>query len=264
MLLSIIIVNFKTPAILALCVNSIKKTLGNLNCEIIAVDVSPRDDDAEMIKEKFPDIKTVLIKNNAGYSCSVNAGIKKTDSSSEYLLILNADIVVVKNAIGELIDFMDKNPAIGMAGPQLLNFNNTIQYSCFLFYTPAIVLYRRLPLGKIAYVRKVLDSFLMKECDHKTDRDVNWLMGSAMMVRRKALEKVGLMDERFFMYFEDVDWCRRFWENNWRITYHPAAKMAHYHGKQSSGFGKYTIIHIVSAIKYFKKHMGKKLPINKN
>ncbi len=258
--LSIIIVNYKTPAILKLCIGSIIKSIKDLRYEIIVVDIDAREEDSDDIKEKFPGIKLIPQKENVGYSRSVNLGIKNSNPDSEYLLILNADIVIIENAISELVRFLNINYDAGMAGPQLLNFNNTIQYSSFLFYTPAIVFYRRLPIGRIGFVKKAVDKFLMKDYDHRTDKNVDWLMGSAMMIRRKALDMVGLMDERFFMYFEDVDWCRRFWENNWRVVYHPAAKMAHYHGKQSSGFGKYTIIHILSAFKYFKKHRGKECP----
>lgn len=261
MILSIIIVNYKTSALTKLCVSSIKNSLKNNDYEIIVLDVASNEEESEEIHDKFPDIKLIPIKENVGYSKSVNLGIKNSNPDSKYLLILNADIVVINGAISALIKFLDSNSNVGMAGPQLLNFNNTIQYSCFRFYTPAVVLYRRLPfVGKIKFVQKTLNDFLMKEWDHKTMRSVDWLMGSALMIRREALDATGLMDERFFMYFEDVDWCRRFWENEWRVVYYPLAKMAHYHGKQSSGFGKYTIIHIISAFKYFNKFMGKNIP----
>lgn len=260
MMLSIIIVNYKTPALTKLCVGSIKNSLKDLDYEIIITNVEANEEDGQEIQDKFPDVKIIPIADNLGYSRSVNIGIERSDKNSEYLLILNADIVVVENAIAKLIDFMEKNKDVGMSGPQLLNFNNTIQYSSFRFYTPMVVFYRRTPFGKMKFAKKTLDNFLMKDWDHNSIKDVDWLMGSAMMIRREALKKVGTMDERFFMYFEDVDWARRFWENGWRVVYYPVAKMAHYHGKQSSGFGKYTIVHIISAFKYFTKYMGKDLP----
>ena len=108
----------------------------------------------------------------------------------------------------------------------------------------------------------------MKDYDRKEFRDVDWLMGSVLMLSRKAFEKVGHLDSRFFMYLEDTDWCRRFWENDLRVVYYPDVEMLHYHGKGSGKGGvihsllmnKYTWIHISSAIKYFKKYWGKGNP----
>jgi GT2 family glycosyltransferase len=130
------------------------------------------------------------------------------------------------------------------------------------------IIYRRTFLGKMGFAKKHLDWFLMKDYDHKSIKEVDWLMGSALMVSRKAVEKVGLMDPHFFMYMEDVDWCRRFWENGYKVIYNPESKMFHYHGKGSAKGGvlrsvlsnKLTWIHISSAIKYFWKYRGKDFP----
>jgi hypothetical protein len=130
------------------------------------------------------------------------------------------------------------------------------------------IAYRRTFLGKFSFAKKHLDWFLMNDYDHKNPKEVDWIMGSAVMISRVAMEKVGLLDPRYFMYMEDVDWCRRFWENGFKVVYLPFAKMHHYHGKGSAKggairsllFNKYTWIHIASGIKYFKKFLGKPLP----
>lgn len=258
--LSIIIINYKTPEILILCINSLKLTIKSIKYEIIAADVESDYKTEYSIKNKFPDIIFLPIKNNAGYSKSVNLGIKKSANDSRYFLVLNADIVVKENAVNRMFDFMERNPVIGISGPQLLNFNNTFQNSYFKFYTPEIILYRRTFLKNFSRAKKALDNFLMAGSDHNSSRCVDWLMGSALFARGEALKKVGLMDERFFMYFEDVDWCRRFWNNGYKVAYYPRAKMMHYHGKQSNESKKYAFIHIVSAIKYFWKYFGQKKP----
>lgn len=258
--LSIIIINYKTPEILSLCVKSLKSTVLNIHYEIIVVDVESDYKTEYFIRDSFPDIIFAPLAKNVGYSKSVNAGIKEMDAGGKYLLVLNADIIAKPEAVDKMFSYMERNPEIGVLGPQLLNFNNTFQNSYFRFYTPRTILYRRTILKDISSAKKELDHFLMKGSNHGLTQSVDWLMGSAMFIRRSALEKVGLMDERFFMYFEDVDWCRRFWDNGFKVVYCPEAKMMHYHGKQSAGSNLYALIHITSAIKYFWKYFGKRTP----
>ncbi len=258
--LSIVIINYKTPEILSLCISSLKSTIKNIKYEIIAVDVESDYKIEYFIKDKFPDVVFLPIKDNVGYSKSVNRGIGKADKNSKYFLVLNADIITKEDAINRMFDFMEQSPDVGVSGPQLLNFNNTFQNSCFQFYTPEVILYRRTFFKNFTRAKKVLDSFLMAESNHDLTQNVDWMSGAALFIRGTALKKIGLMDERFFMYFEDVDWCRRFWDNGYRVAYYPNAKMMHYHGKQSSDSKKYAFIHIVSAVKYFWKYLGQKMP----
>jgi hypothetical protein len=258
--LSIIIINYKTPEILDLCIKSLKATIVKISFEIIVVDVETDYKTEYFIRDSFPDIIFVPLEKNVGYSKSVNAGIKKMDPDGKYILVLNADIIAKPDAVDKMFSYMEKNPKTGVSGPQLLNFNNTFQNSYFRFYTPEVILYRRTAFKNLTRAKKALDNFLMKGSDPGLTQPVDWLMGSALFIRRSALKKVGPMDERFFMYFEDVDWCRRFWDNDFRVMYYPEVKMMHYHGKQSAGSNLYALIHIVSAIKYFWKYLGKEIP----
>jgi N-acetylglucosaminyl-diphospho-decaprenol L-rhamnosyltransferase len=258
--ISLVIINYKTPEILNLAVKSLKSTISGIKYEIIIVDVESDYKTEYSIKDNFPGVTFLPIKKNVGYSKSVNAGLNKCDPSSRYIFILNADIVAKAESVGKLFAFMESHGDVGVTGPELLNFNNTFQNSYFRFYTPKIILYRRTFMKNFLFAQKALDDFLAKGTDHNRIQTVEWLMGSALFIRKSALEKVGLMDERFFMYFEDVDWCRRFWNNGYKVVYFPEAKMMHYHGKQSSGSAKYAIIHIASAVKYFWKYRGKPIP----
>jgi len=258
--LSIIITHHKTLELLDLCIKSIKETAGILKYEIIVVDSEAEKNSQETIKEKHPEIKFIPFKKNLGYSKIVNTGIKET--KGEYILILNADIIILENAISELVEFMDKNHKCGIAGPQLLDFAGNIQPSCFKNPIPTAIVARRTLLGRTGYGKKALEKFYMEKSDSESAKEVDWIQGSAMMIRRGAMEKVGLFDERFFMYFEDADLCRRFWQSGWKVIYLPKAKMAHYYHRSSKKWGglmdmilnKYTRIHIVSAIKYFLKY----------
>jgi GT2 family glycosyltransferase len=164
-----------------------------------------------------------------------------------------------------MVEYLADHKDIWMLGPQLLNFNGTIQESCFRFHKISTILLRRTFLGKTRWGQKELARFLMKDFDRQSAREIDWILGAALMVKRQALERVGLMDEQFFLYFEDTDWCRRFWKKGLKVVYFPEARMHHYHGrfsKKTSGLmdlfvNKYTWIHIFSAIKYFWKYRGK-------
>jgi len=264
--LSIIITSYKNPELLKVCVDSVKKNLTLTGYEIIVSDSATEEKTALMMNDDYPEIKFLSSTENIGFSGTVNRGLEV--AKGEYILILNGDIIVKENSIEGLLDYIKNNSDVGIVGPQLLNFNETFQPSVFRFYTPLTILYRRTPLGRFGFAKKHLDNFLMKDFDHKEIREVDWIMGSSLMTSRKALEKVGPMDHNFNLYFEDTDWCRRFWEKDLKVVYFPQSQMYHYHGRGSAGKGmikllvsnRLTRIHISSAIKYFIKYFGKPIP----
>lgn len=267
--LSIIITKYKNPEILKVCIDSIRRNLTIKDYEIIVADSEGEDETEMMMREDYPEVKYVPCRENIGFEGTVKNGYEK--SKGKYVLILNHDIIVKKNSIENILTYLKNNSDVGLCGPKLLNFNESLQFSCFRFYTLMTIVYRRTFVGKFGFAKKHLDRFLMKDFDHKSVREVDWLMGSALMTKREVLEKVGLMDSRFKLYFEDVDWCRRFWENGYKVIYFPQAEMYHYHGRGSAGKGVFktlfsnrlTWIHISSAIKYFLKYRGKPLPKHK-
>lgn len=266
-MLSIAINNHRNPELLKLCIDSIKKNVLNVGYELIISDSETQEDTEIMMWEDYPEAKFFPFKENVGFQVMLQKGIE--ESEGDYVLLLNGDIIVTPGSVEKLLAYIKDNPDVGMAGPKLLNFNGTLQYSCFHYYKPLTIVYRRMPfLRKFRFVKKHLDWFLMSGYDHSGPKEVDWLMGSAMMVSKKAIEKVGPMDPRFFMYMEDVDWCRRFWENGYKVVYYPLAVMNHYHGKGSDKgglfysifFNKLTWVHISSAAKYFLKYRGKPVP----
>ncbi|HMN19593.1 MAG TPA: glycosyltransferase family 2 protein [Candidatus Moranbacteria bacterium] len=264
--LSIIVTSYRNPQLLRLCLDSVIENAEGLEYELIVCDSATEEETEMMMREDYPGVKFVAHKENVGFQALLRAGIEK--SSAPYLLLLNGDIIVTKGSIQGLLSFAKSDQMIGMVGPRLLNFDGSTQDSCFRFYKPLTIVYRRTFLGKMPFARKHLDWFLLRDYDRQEPRGVDWLMGSALLVRRSALERVGLMDKRFFMYMEDVDWCRRFWENGLQVIYYPGVAMHHYHGKVSdkgSVFkslltSKLTWVHIVSALKYFAKYLGKPNP----
>lgn len=264
--LSIIITHFRNPDLLKVCIDSVKKNAGLENYEIIVSDSATEENTEMMMREDYPNIKYLPSKENLGFSRLVNRGLR--EAKGKYILILNGDIIAKENSIGNLLEFIKNHPENGIVGPQLLNFNETLQPSTFKFYTPLTILYRRTFLGKMPFAKKHLNEFTMKSFDHQSVREVDWIMGSSLMTSRDAIDKIGLMDERYRMYFEDTDWCRQFWEKGLKVVYYPEAKMYHYHGKGSAGksvlqsllFNKLSWLHIISAMKFFIKYRGKPLP----
>jgi GT2 family glycosyltransferase len=268
MKISIIINHYQTLEVLQLCLKSLLKNLPeNIESEIIVTDSKTQEETEEIMREFFPQIIFITAEKNIGFGKSVNRALKK--AQGEYILIINADIVIDrKETIEKMLSYLKNNPEVGIIGPKLLNINNTRQVSCFRFYTPAVIACRRTFLGKTKWGKKVLSYFLMDDIFNSVEVKfqqspifVDWLMGSALLAKKEAIEKVGYFDERFFMYLEDTDWCRRFWKAGYKVVYFPQVQMYHYHiqaSKKKGGvfdlfFSKYTRIHLLSAIKYFLK-----------
>jgi hypothetical protein len=261
--LSIIIVHYRTPELLKLCLSSLDKTLAgkvDFSYEIVVVDSAATRISRDLIKEEFPQVKLLSFKENLGYSRGVNEGIKSAEGN--YFLILNPDIIATGGSISLMLSYLKKHPDIGILGPKMLNFNGTLQRTYFSFYKLSTIIARRSFLQKLKPFKKSLDEFLMLDTDPEKIQTPDWVMGSAMMISRTAEEKVGGMDERFFMYFEDVDWARRFWHNDYKVVYYPEAVMYHYHQRESRSklgildalFNKKTRWHISSGIKFFLKY----------
>ncbi|MBI5466984.1 MAG: glycosyltransferase family 2 protein, partial [Candidatus Kerfeldbacteria bacterium] len=183
------------------------------------------------------------------------------------VMTLNSDVAIFRGAIEQLKHFLDEHPRTGMAIPKLINPDGTIQYSTYLFPTFWIALWRRSPLGRLPGPRKVLRAFLMADWDHADQRPIGWALGAALFMRRAALDEVGYFDERFFLFLEDVDLCRRFWERQWSVEFVPTAEMVHYHQRPSAettsvgGYFSYPARrHIESWFKYFAKYAGAPRP----
>ncbi len=265
MKLSIIIVNYNTGALTHTCLESLRWQKLSYETEVIVVDNASRDQSVEFLRSDWPTIQVIANKHNLGLAKAVNQALKQAEG--EYYLVLNPDIVATPGAVQELVRFMDENSGVGIAGGQLISPNGALQASCFRFYRLMTVVYRRTWLGQTYWGKKEVDRFLMQDFDHHTVRDVEWLMGSCLMLRKTAVAEVGGMDENFFLYFEDVDWCRRFWEKHWRVTYVPEAVFSHFHQRSSGASSLLGVItnwatreHIRSAGKYFWKYRNRPMP----
>lgn len=259
---SIIIVNYYSGLLTKACIQSVRRSCDRDDYEIFVVDNDSHDDSREILTSEVDDIKVKFTKKNLGYAKAVNMALNET--SGEYIVLLNPDIIVLKDGINELLKFMDTHPQAGVVGGQLVNPNGSIQESAFRFYSPMTILYRRTFFRYLPWAKKHLDKIFMHDRDFTKEQKVDWILGACMCIRRSSLSVVGLMDERFFLYFEDMDWCRRFLENNLEVWYVPQARFAHYHKRESAQergifafFSPIARIHVSSGIKYFLKYGSK-------
>lgn len=263
--LSIIILNYFNK-------NLVKELLRNLaelnlpfNYETIVVDNASYDGVEEAVNKEFPQVKFIQSKINGGFAAGNNLGMKQ--AQGKYILICNPDLAILSKAIEVLYDYLENNQQVGLAGPRLINADKSIQDSCTLFPDWKLPLYRRTSLGNTQSGQKWLDKYLMKDLDHYINSYVPALFGACLIVRSSALAKVGLLDERYFMYMEDLDWSRRFWENGYKVSYVGQAEVIHLHRRQSATENLWRTLlsksarhHILSFIKYLKKFKGKELP----
>ena len=250
---SIIIISYDTRQFIGTCLGALARHAGDVACEVIVLDNASRDGSAEMIEQEFPWV--VLVKNpaNLGYAKAVNQGIRL--ARGRYFLVLNPDVEVAEGSVASLLSFMERNPGVGLAGAKLLYPDGTLQMSCRTFYTLPIVLLRRTPLGKLFPKARVVREHLMLDWDHNCERMVDWVLGACMMVRREAYESVGGMDERFFLYLEDVDWCFRMGKHGWKVAYAPSAVMKHYHRRESARLlpDRKLLSHLLSTFRFYDK-----------
>lgn len=262
---SLITVNYKTPHFIRHLLQGVEEAKLNFPFEYFLVDNDSRDQTVSMVKEKFPWAKVIASKKNIGFGGGNNLAIKQ--AKGEYVLLMNPDLTLFPGELEAWIDWMDANPDVGISGPRIVNPDGSDQDSCYRFPHLFIPLYRRTFLGRIWFARKSVEQYLMKDMDRTKEQEVDWVLGAALLVRRELLERIGAFDERFFMYFEDADLCRRAWSAGMRVVYTPVAKLIHYHQRQSRTrfawqaiLNPVTRIHIASGFKYFRKYRGKPNP----
>ncbi|HNX10734.1 MAG TPA: glycosyltransferase family 2 protein [bacterium] len=257
--LSIIIVNYLSRAKTISCLDAILASdLTDLKWEIVLVD-NNSGDDLDDLAVKYPNLKLIYSQKNWGMGGGNNLGIK--NSRGKYLLILNPDTRVKPDAIKILFNYLENHSDVLIAGPKLLNTDGSLQYSCARFprfYTPIL---RRTFLGE--YFKSSRDGFLMIGQPHDQIMPVDWLMGSCLIIRRDGFEG---FDERYFMYFEDIDLCRRARRAGKQVVYVPSAVVIHDHARESATrpwyIGPFRDKLVRQHIRSWFKYFWKWLPFN--
>ncbi|MBI5222753.1 MAG: glycosyltransferase family 2 protein [Candidatus Magasanikbacteria bacterium] len=230
-----------------------------------------RDGLKEELKAKFsmPFVKYINCGGNIGFGKGNTVGFK--DTPARYYFALNRDTIIPENSrvIERLIKYMDDHPRIGCIGPKLVNLDGSLQYSCYRFDLPSILIK---PLKQISFdrkykwVKKHADKLIMKDFDHNETRPVDWVLGAALVVRKEVVDRIGWFDDRYFMYIEDCDWCHTMWEHGWPVYYVHDIVIKHMHARESAKVpgiikalfrNKLARIHLNSWIRYLWKWRGK-------
>ena len=251
--LVISIVNYNTKNLLQQCLQSIFSSPARLKYQVYVVDNHSLDESSKMVESLFSNVFLIRNDQNKGFARSNNQVVRMTNS--KYVLILNPDVIVIPGSIDPLVDFMDRYPEIGTLGCKLLYPNHSIQFSCRRYPNASMILLRGLYGDSLFPHANIFRRYLMADWDHSSIAEVDWVMGSCMMLRRKALEETGLFDEGFFMYYEDVDLCLRMWKD-WKVCYYPHSYMIHHHLHESHKLRavRQRWTHMASAYRFFRKH----------
>ena len=259
MLLSIVIVNYKSGALLIKCLDSIEAGGTPSLSEIVVVDNHSDDGTAAEVLRRYPAVRLIQNERNYGFGAAVNIGFRRTFGT--YVLVLNPDVEIRPGSIDELVQYMESAPDVGVCAPKLLNPDGTLQYSCRTYYSVWTVLLRRTVLGRLWPHHPAIRAHLMMDWDHQSRREVDWVLGAALMLRRSALPAGDVMDERFFLYFEDVDLCLRLHKTGWKVVYDPMSVMIHHHQRASARgvMSRAKLEHVRSWIKFSLKHRGEPL-----
>lgn len=262
---SIIILNYRSAGLLKQCLKNISRLHLALQWEVLVVDNDSHDQSAAMVATLFPTVRYIQSGSNLGYGGGMNVGLRA--AQGRYRLVLNPDIAMLGNELERMVTYLDHHPDIGILGPKLVNPDSSLQYTCYTFPSFFMPLYRRTFFGRLPGVTRRLADYMMTWWDHSSNREVDWLLGGCLLIRAQALAEIGLFDERFFMYCEDVDLCRRSWERGWRVVYFADAEIVHYHQRSSAErwwaaalLSRISREHVKSWLKYFAKYAGTRLP----
>ncbi|MBN1874066.1 MAG: glycosyltransferase family 2 protein [Anaerolineae bacterium] len=255
--LSVIIVNWNVCDLLRRCLASVEANCDDLSLEVIVVDNASVDDSVQMVKREFPQVRLIASQENLGYTGGNNLGVNK--AQGRYLLILNPDTEIVGDALPQMVAYLDENSHIAVVGPKLLYPDGTVQSSRRRFPTLAqAFIDDSVPFGRRWFPNSKLEQrYVMAEGSDDKIQAVDWLVGAALMIRREVWQKIGPLDETFFMYFEELDWCRRCRDAGEEIHYLPQAQIIHHHGAASGKIPVKKRIYLNrSKIIYYRKYFG--------
>jgi N-acetylglucosaminyl-diphospho-decaprenol L-rhamnosyltransferase len=249
---SIIILSWNVRELLRACLRSLP--LDDPAAEIIVVDAGSADASAELVRSEFPGVRLITRPENLGYSRGNNLGLAA--AQGRYLFVLNPDTVVQPGCLAALQSYMDAHPQAGVAGPQLLFADGSLQSTRRRFPSLATGFFESTWLRPFA-PPGLLDRYYALDLPVDQPHEVDWLVGAALFVRREAYAQVGGLDEGFFMYSEELDWQRRMRAAGWRCAYVPAAQVIHYEARSSAQVPAATHIRFnTSKVRYFRKYHG--------
>jgi len=250
---SIIVVNWNTQDILRDCLRSVYEQGGDVDFEVIVIDNASTDGSVEMVKKDFLQVTLIENSENRGFAAANNQGI--AEAQGRYVLLLNSDTVILDKAIEKTVFFADAHLEAAVVGCRVLNHDRTLQPTCFMFPSILNMLLSTTYLYKLFPKSKFFGRERMTWWDRNDTKEVDVVTGCFMLVRQKAIQQVGLMDEQFFMYGEETDWCYRFKQAGWKVMFTPVGDIIHLGGQSSRQKRNEMILQLrCSILLFIKKH----------
>lgn len=255
--LGIVILNYNTRDLLRDCLRSLEATRG-VETEIIVVDNASHDDSVAMVRSEFPNIRVIASETNGGYAYGNNLALREflaRPNPPRALMLLNTDTVVPPDALKLLLEFLDAHPDAGIVGPKLTLRDGSLDLACRRsFPTPQVSFYHMLGLSKLFPKSKRFGRYNLTYLDENETTQVDSVVGAAMMMRTRALQQAGLLDETFFMYGEDLDLALRIKQSGWNAYYYPRAQIRHYKRESSKQSKKAQIEFYRAMYIFYEKH----------
>lgn len=269
--LGIVIVNWNTSGLLRKCLQTVFASEGDFTYRVVVVDNASTDDSASMVRDAFPQAELIVSEINGGFSYGNNIGLRylgyhdagNVDATApRYAVLLNPDTEVPPTSLYEMVKYMDANPDVGMAGPKLLLEDGSLDKACRRgFPTPTVAFYHFSGLAKLFPNSPRFARYNMTYLDIDQTAEVDSVVGAYMQLRREVIEKIGLLDETFFMYGEDLDWAYRTKQAGWKVMYYPEVVVWHIKRAASRKSKKAQIEFYRAMLIFYQKHYRQTTPL---
>jgi len=260
--LSIVIVSYNGREHLRRCLESLAAHPPGVEREVIVVDNDSRDGSAPMVASEFPDVRLLRMPRNLGFAAGANRGAR--EASGEAVVLLNPDSEIETDPFAPMLTYLREHEDAGIVAPRLLNPDRSLQLSCRSFPTFSVALFNRYSLLTRLFPRnRYSKQYLLSDWQHDSTCDVDWVSGACLMVRRSLFEQIGLLDEGYFMYIEDVDLCQRVHRAGYKVVYLPQTSVIHHIGRSSSTLPSRSILaRHRSMWHYYKKYLRRNVVVD--
>ncbi len=263
--LAIIVLNYNTQDLLRACLESVYASQGSFSFSVCVVDNASSDQSGTMVSEQFPQTGLIVCQGNSGYSAGNNRAMRQLgfDGSTNksvtrlprYVLLLNPDTLLPPDALARMVRFMDENPPIGVAGPRLRRPDGTLDRACRRsFPTPAVSFYRMTGLSRLFPHSKLFNAYNLEYLPEDAVHPVDAVVGAYMQVRREVIVQIGLLDEAYFMYGEDLDWAKRAKDKGWEVWYNGQVEITHVKEAASKRSRKARVAFYEAMWIFYRKH----------
>ncbi len=258
--IAIIIVSFNVEELLRECIKSIYGETMHTRFDIWVVDNASGDNSIRMLRRNFPEVHLIANDDNVGFTRANNQAIRRC--RSDYVLLLNPDTLIEDGAIDRMVQFMDAHPDVGVSGCRVLNEDGSLQLACRRSVpSPSVAFFRLTGLSRLFPRSRVMARYNLTYLDPMQTHEVDAVSGAFLLIRRRTIEQIGLLDESFWIYGEDIDWCVRAKRAGWKVMYHPEARILHYKGVGCSLNNRKTSYEFYRAMYLFhRKHFAADCP----